>query len=87
METAMLEMADCQQHGPTAGADKTARDLRMYALLCRRIREDNYSEMAGYQPRLPDDEMRRVFERARELVKQDEEALATMFRHLRCWWN
>lgn len=77
------------ERGHLVSSEKTAKQTKIVAELCRRLGEDDYETLAGYARY---DEMN---ERQRQrwaihtgyLGKQDSEYLGRMFKHVRGWWN
>ncbi len=92
MEVALREMRDQHRDFPiTADASECAKQLTIAAELCRRIREDNYFENAGYEfttwRSLPEAEKLRIAKHAEAMAVNDCAELGKSFRRVRHWWQ
>lgn len=87
MEVAAKRMAVCQQNGYHVGKDKYARQLRVLAELCRRLRKDDYGDMHGYRDGLTNLELREVFKRSNASAKNDALYLGRLLRFVQHWWD
>ena len=92
IETAAKEMArGHKEYGHTVNSEKTVRQLTIVFELCRRLREDNYFENAGYQSDkwkdLPDYQRTQIVKHSAAVAKNDAIYLGKQFKFVQHWWD
>lgn len=73
-------------HGHLVSSDKTSKQTLIVAELCRRLEQDDYETLAGYDAE-SGNHKRGWVEHSNYLAKQDIEYLGRTLRHVRHWWN
>jgi hypothetical protein len=93
IETATRLMRDHHRYnGVTVDAPKVARQLTVVSELCRRLREDNYLQNAGYGDgeawsRMTEFRRKQVAKHACKMQQQDADYLGKMFKSVNTWWD
>lgn len=91
MECAARQMRDLHRdHGNTLGRERIAQQLTVVAELCRRLREDDYLENAGYRDRRKwntDQNKSFIVKHAQAMAKNDALYLGHMLRKVQHWWD
>jgi hypothetical protein len=86
MEIAFKEISRAHtEHGNLVSSDRTAKQTRVVAELCRRLREEDQYDLARNE--FNHGEGRRWAEHVGYLAKQDADYLGRMFRFVQHWWN
>lgn len=65
------------------GAQKTAKELKIVSILCKRLMDDNYFENARRGPFTS----RNKGKHSMYMLKQDAKYLGAMFKYLPGWWD
>lgn len=86
MEIAFREISRLHtHHGHLVSSDKTAKQTKVVAELCRRLQRDDYFDLARSE--VKGRRGRHWAEHVDYLGKQDAEYLGKMFKFVRYWWN
>jgi len=91
IEVAAKQMRRAQENGCHTGSERYAKQLLVVQNLCRRLREDNYFENAGYNDKtwkqMPEFRTRQIARHSTYMSQQDALYLGKMFKFLQCWWE
>lgn len=93
IQVATKEMSRChKEFGHCMNSEKTAKQLIAASELCRRLREDNYFENAGYRQgeswdNLPEYQKTQIARHSALVSKNDAIYLGKLFRFVQGWWD